>query len=298
MIWLFSALCGAAIHAVANFIDKYILEKEITDYKVIPIYTAIVSFAFGLIFWALAGYPLLSLRDGIIIVSTGIISAWALIFYFKALSVEETSTVIILFQMTPVITLILAFLLLKESVNATQFVGFLCVLTATTLISFKKKGARKTFSSAFFYIILFDLLQAISALLIKYTLNFNSFKTIVSWESLGLTLGGISIYLVIPSIRKSFHHSLRTIKKRVISIIALNDLLFIFGKLFFFFAFSKGTVSLVKVLESTQVFFGILYGALLNLTYPLIFKEKITRQTLTKKLIAGLLLLEGIILLS
>ncbi len=298
MIWLFSALFGAAIHAVANFIDKYILEKEISDYKIIPIYTAIVSFAFGLIFWSIAGFPLLSPRDGTIVLTTGIVSAWALLFYFKALSVEETSAVIILFQMTPVLTLILSFLVLNETISMSQFVGFLFVLTATTLISLKKNHAGKNFSTAFWYILLFDFLQAINTILIKYALNLNSFKAIASWESIGLSLGGMSIYLIIPPIRKAFHRSLRTIRKRVFSIIALNDLLFIIGKLFFFFSFSKGAVALVKILESTQVFFGIFYGILLNAAYPAIFKEKITRQSLTGKLIAALILLEGIILIS
>ena len=298
MIWLFSALFGAAIHAIANFIDKYILEKEISDYKAIPIYTAIVSLIFGLVFWSFTGFPLLSPRDGAIVLITGVLSAFALVFYFKALSVEETSTVIILFQMIPDITIILSFLLLKETITIIQFVGFLCVLTATTLISFKKSRTGKTFSPAFFYILLFDFIQAISAILVKYALNLNSFTTIVSWESVGLAFGGIIIYIFFSSIRKAFHHSIHTIRKRVVFIIAFNDVLFIAGKLFFFFGFSKGAVSLVKVLESTQVFFGILFGVLLNLAYPMIFKEKITRHKLLRKLIASLILIEGIILIS
>lgn len=298
MIWLFSALFGAAIHAVANFIDKYVLEKEIPDYKVLPIYTAIVSFVFGTIFWFIAGFPLLSLRDGLIVMTTGVLSAFGLVFYFKALTVEETSKVIILFQMTPVIVLILSFLFLRESITATQFIGFLLILTATTVISFKKNPAGKTFSSAFFYILLFDILTAISSILVKYAINLNSFKTIVAWESWGLALGGVMIYFLIPTIRKAFHQSLRIIRKRAIAILTLNDMFFIAGKLFFFFGFSTGTVALVKVLEGTQAFFGILYGWILNLAYPAIFKEKITRHALLNKLIASLLFLEGIILLS
>lgn len=298
MIWLFSALAGAAIHAVANFVDKYILEKEIPDYQALPIYTAIVSFVFGTIFWLIAGFPLLSLRDGAIVLTTGILSAFGLVFYFKALTVEETSRVIILFQMTPVIALALSFLFLKEAVTTTQFIGFLLILAATTLISFKKNPTDKTFSAGFFYILLFDFLQAIASILVKYTINLNSFKTIVAWESWGLALGGAIIYLLIPSLRKAFHQSLLKITKRAIGILTLNDMFFIAGKLFFFFGFSQGPVALVKVLEGTQTFFGILYGWLLHLAYPAIFKEKITRHALTNKLIAALLLLEGIILIS
>lgn len=297
-MWLLSAIAGAAIHATANFIDKYVLEKEVSDYRVIPIYTAIVSFVLGVVFWVATGRPFLAPRDTVIVLTTGVLSAFALVFYFKALTVEETSRVIILFQMTPVIALILSFLFLKESISPIQFIGFLFILAATTLISLKKNSAGKTFSSAFFYILLFDFLQAIAAILVKYAINLNSFKTIISWESLGLALGGTIIYLFIPSIRQAFHQSLKTIRKRIIGILVFNDMLFIAGNLFFFFAFSKGTVALVKVLEGSQTFFGIFYGWFLNSVYPAIFKEKITGQEIMKKLIAALLLIEGIILIS
>lgn len=297
-MWLFAALAGAAIHAVANFVDKYVLEKEIPDYKAVPIYTAIVSFIFGALFWMLTCFPLLSLRDSAIVLTTGVLSAFALVFYFKALTVEETSKVIILFQMTPVLTLILSFLFLKETISLVQFIGFLFVLGATTLVSLKENAAGRAFSAAFFYILIFDFLQATGSILVKYAINLNSFKKIVSWESWGLALGGVIIYLLIPSIRRAFRQSLRLIRKRAFGILAFNDLLFIAGKLFFFFGFATGTVTLVKVLEGTQTFFGVFYGWLLTLAFPLIFKETMTGQALQQKLIAALLLIEGIVLIS
>lgn len=179
-----------------------------------------------------------------------------------------------------------------------QFVGFFFILSASTIISIKKDVKGKTFSSAFFYILVFDLLHATASVLIKYTIYISSFKTIISWESLGLGIGGGLIYIFIPSMRKAFHKSLHTIRKKTIAILAFNDMLFIAGKLLLFLGFASGSVALVSVLEGTQVFFGILYGAILGAIYRNIFKEKISRRAIMAKLIAALLLFEGIVLIS
>lgn len=298
MIWFFAAIAGAATHAVANFIDKYVLEKQISDYKIVPIYTALVSLIVGSILWIVTGFPVLSLSDGLVVLITGALSTWALMLYFKALTIEETSNVIILFQMIPIITLIFSFLFLRETISFQQFIGFIFILSATVLVSIKKIGETRLFSRAFYYILMFDILSAATAILIKYTITTNSFGDVVAWESWGLALGGFSIYLLVPSIRKAFSKSVRTIRKRTIGILAFNDLLFIAGKLLFFFAFSLGSVALVKVLEGTQAFFGILYGLIFTSMYPSVFREKITKKAIVHKFIAVLLLFEGIILIS
>lgn len=63
MSWLFFALLAPAIDAVINFSDKYIIEKEVMDYRGLTIFSAIVGILMGTVFWIVNKYPLLGVRD-------------------------------------------------------------------------------------------------------------------------------------------------------------------------------------------------------------------------------------------
>ena len=114
MNWLFFALLAPAIYAVINFIDKYLLEKVIKDYRGMPIYTAISGLIVGTILWVINGFPLLPIKDGLLILLTGILSIFGFSFYFRALAEEQASKIVVLFQMTPVIVLILSLIAVKR----------------------------------------------------------------------------------------------------------------------------------------------------------------------------------------
>lgn len=298
MNWLFFAILSPALYAVVNFIDKYILEKEITDYKVLPVYTAIVSFFAGTIFWLAAGSPLLPAKDALIVILTGILTAWSLYLYFKVLAKEETSLVIFLFQLTPVFVLIFSFVFLRETISIKQQLGFFLVFTAVLIVSFKKTAKTPLSNSVFWLMILFDIISAFCAILIKYAVSANSFVKILSYESWGIFLGGLSICLFAPSIKKAFLKSLKTLRAKTIKILFINESLFVLAKALFFLAISLGPVALVSVLEGVQLFFGIAYGLILTFVFPKIFQEDISVKGLTVKITAALILFGGIVLIS
>src|SRR3989344_8973735 len=136
MDWLFYSLLAPAVYAVVVFIDKYILEKRVADYRGMPIYSSVVAGIFGALIWVVTGFPSLSFGDSLVVLFTGILTIFGLAFYFKALSKDEASKITILFQLTPIITLLLAFFLLNSEVSMTQLVGFFIILFSTISISF------------------------------------------------------------------------------------------------------------------------------------------------------------------
>src|SRR5690348_5887469 len=115
MNWLFFALLAPFVFAIVVDFDKYILEKHVSDYKGMPIYGSIVASIIGLILWVVTGFPTLLLKDAILIVLTGMLTIWASAIYFKALSSDEASKITILFQMAPILTLVMSFIFLKET---------------------------------------------------------------------------------------------------------------------------------------------------------------------------------------
>lgn len=298
MNWLFLALLAPAIYSIVNFIDKYVIESKVRDYRGMIIYGAITGFVVGTIFWLVVRRPILSLSDLLLVLSAGIISMISYYVYWIALSKNQTSLVIILFQMGAIFTLLFAFLFLKETISATQLVGFIFVIFAAVALSLKKKIEKFKLSSVFYLMLIVTFLQAIANVLIKFTIDKNSFVKIFPYESWGLAIGGLLLYLFIKSIREAFNESFFTAGKKVVPIMFGNELIFTTGDIVRFLAISLGPVALVNVIGGTRSFYGILYGVILTLIAPKIFKEDITKKGLFRKIIFSAILFFGILLIG
>ena len=102
--WLYLALLAPAVYTVVNFIDKYVVEHKVKDYRSMPIYGSLVGLVVGTLFWIAVGFPLLSFFDAVLVISTGVLTLFGYALYFNALSKSQTSYVIGLFQLIPLIT--------------------------------------------------------------------------------------------------------------------------------------------------------------------------------------------------
>jgi len=299
MNWLFFAILAPAVYSIVNFTDKYIVEREVIDYRGMPIYGTIMGLIFGTLFWIGSGFPIISTRDTLLVVFTGMLTIWGAALYFKAISDEAASKIIILFQMSPVLTLLLSFLFLKEVISLKQLLGFVLILTSAIGVSLKKQNKISDgfkLSSSFFLILLTDLMWATSNVIFKFVIDINSFSKVVAYESWGLGIGGLLLYLFFPRIRTAFLHSIKTVRKLALGVIFFNEGVFVVGKLLTFLAVSMGPVSLVSVIGSTQVFFGVFYGFVLAKIAPSTFEEDISRKGMLKKLLFATLIFFGIFL--
>jgi drug/metabolite transporter (DMT)-like permease len=138
---------------------------------------------------------------------------------------------------------------------------------------------------------------ASASVLIKFAINATSFSQILSYESWGIGIGGVVLYLLYPSIRNSFNKIIMTVKKKILGIMFVNEGVYVLSKSLSYYAYSIGPVALVSVVGSTQVFFGILFGWVLTLLYPHAFNEKIKREELLKKIVLAVVIVFGIILI-
>lgn len=299
MNWLLFALLAPALYALVVFIDKYVVSKEVKDYSCMPLYSAMTGLLSGTIVWFVTGRPLLPLPDVAIVLASGVLTALSFVFYFKAILDEDASTVNLFFQLGPIFMLVLAFFFLGEKLGIKQCVGFTIIFGAVFLASYTptKKGKSKI-SKALLYILIYDSLWAISAILIKFALHANTLSQLISYQNWGVALGGLGIFSFLPSIRISFLKSLRTIKKKVILLMMFNELLFIVARVVTYVAYSLGTVTLVGLLEGTQVFYGVFYGWILTLVFPKFFNEDITKKTLFRKATLAMILFLGIIFVT
>lgn len=298
MDWLFYALLAPAVYAVVVYIDKYILERQIKDYRGMPIYGGIAAPIFGVLLWFITGFPILDLQNTALILLTGVLTIFGAATYFKALSNDEASKITILFQLTPVIVLVMSYLFLREGISSIQLFGFLLILFATIGAEFNKGDFKIDWSSSLFLILVTDFFWASSFVLFKFVVGEYSFSEVVSFESFGMGIGGLILFTFVPSIRKAFLKTNKALAKKVLAFVFLNEGVFVLAKLCTFYAISLGSVALVEVVAGTQVFFAIFYGWILTRIAPKIFQEDISKKGLYQKLAMGSFVLLGLWLIN
>lgn len=298
MTWLVFALAAPAIYALINFIDKYLLERVIKDYRGMPMYTGISGLIVGTILWIINGFPLLKFSDALLVLSTGILSIWGFTAYYKALLEESTSKIIVLFQMTPIFTLILSTLFLNESITLVELLGFLLILFAAVNMSMTDAKGKFKLNRAFFLIILTDILIALAYVLFRFVVEGNSFAKVISFESWGIFIGAVILYLIFPGVRQGFKTNNSKVPVWGLGVVVLTESIYVGAKMLTYSAISLGSVALVSVLEGTQVFYGVLYGLLLTLIAPKVFKEDISKNGILRAVFFAALTFLGIWLLA
>lgn len=298
MNWIFLALFAPFIYAINVFIDKYLISSKIRDYRGLPIFGIFLSIAVVVIFSLILGSQIIFSGDSLLVILTGILTIWGFSLYLEALIKEETSLVIILLQLTPVMVLVLSNIILGETMTFKQMIGFGLLLVSSITASLKKEKSKLKLSRGLLFILLADLCWASTYILIKFTSQSFSFSSLIIYESIGVILGGIFLLLFFSQVRHAFLKIIKKVRKPVLGIIFFNEALYLGAKILTYFAVTMGPPVLISILGSTQIFYGILLGVMLTILSPKVFKEDISKRQLTKKGILGLMAFAGIMLVS
>lgn len=114
MPWYIFAAATPFFYSISVFIDKYLIEKRIKDPLALTALFALSSGILGIIIGIIVGFRNIGLFQTSLIMFGGMLLSFYLLPYYKAMQIEDASTVIPLFQFVPVITLILSAVFLKE----------------------------------------------------------------------------------------------------------------------------------------------------------------------------------------
>jgi drug/metabolite transporter (DMT)-like permease len=292
------ALLAQAIIASNLFIDKYILARAVHDYRAVPLYSASVALVTGSLLWIFTGLPRPPTVPLLLAMVSGGLTLWGAVLYYRVIATEEASSVIIQIQLLPVLTLLLSVLFLQERLSWVQLAGFALILAATLAASSEGTPVRWRPSRAYLTIMVATLCWAASNVLFKFVVERSSYPEVLAYETWGWFIAGMIVWLAAPDTRRAFHASVATISRSALSWVVVNELLFLGAKLLAFFAISLAPVSLVGVVGSTAVFFGVLYGVLLTHLFPRIFAEDISRNGLLKKAVLALVAFAGLLLIG
>lgn len=294
MNWIFLSLLAPLFWASSNFVDKYILGKYTKGIFDFVFFSTITSWIFFALIFLFAGTPELNIYS-LIPIATGMILIYSYGFYGKALEQGDTSSLVILFKLIPVITVILAFAFLGQTLSSNELLGFVIVLVGATIVSFEK--GKGVFIKGFEMILIAILMWSVMTLFIDYGLTKMSFWDYFMLDNLGSALAGLTMF-IIPSIRRQVIEGIKTATARKYIWFSWNNVLDFFGQMSIKKALAIApSAGLVTVVMQVQSFYAILIGILLTLFIPHIIKEDISASILIKKFVGAVIMFSGVYIL-
>ncbi len=294
MIWLLFAIIGAMTHGLANIIDNYFTNKLFKKIHVLVFYTTVINLLFLPIIILIQTPEIISLNLLPFFIILGLTDLTYLFPYYKALQSDDTSVVASLFSIGKVFVPVLAFLTIGEVLNLNQYIGFLIIIISSALLTLNNAG-KLAFNKSFFYMMLCSLILSIEAVIFKYILYEVSWSTAMVWSTV------FSLIVVIPFVlfgryRKNIKNQLGRFKGKS-HLFILEELLTFSGEAAIVYALVLAPVTLVKGIVSIQPLFVLLYAIIFGRYLPHMFREKIDKRNVIKKLTLFAFIIIGAILI-
>jgi len=296
MDWFMFAFFASLFWAVGVVIDKYVLTTHMQDpfsYQLLytitqapilllPMFTSI-SFVFP---WFVLG------------IVGGFGAYFGFILYFRAMVIEEASTVIALLYISPIFVLPLAYIFLEEILSLPSYIGVVFLVFGALFISYRKeKGKKPVISPALGLILASAVVWAGYEVLTKYVLNAIEYTSYLFWNFIGTAMIGLSLFCF-PKTRGSFISDIQKLSKTVHFWRIINTSLSFFAIVFYYIAVSGGPISLVAAALSLEPFFVYMLTITISLYVPKILKEETEKRVVTIKAFAIFLIVIGTWLIS
>lgn len=137
MDWFSLALIGTITTAVANIIDKYLLEKRIRNLYIPVIVDGLLAAVFVLALWFT--FPIQSISAELLFwnLVSGALFTYVLIFYFKAVQSDDVSRIIPLFNLLPLFVVVVSVIFFGYVFETIHYAGIILLFGGAWLASVK-----------------------------------------------------------------------------------------------------------------------------------------------------------------
>ncbi len=287
MLWLIFVLAAVLMLAIVNIINKHILSQELKDPRVaaaLPSVGIFVVLSLAAFYLGGASLPAWVVIAGFM---AGILDGVAAFFYYHAISKEDVSRVIPIIMISPVFTIIIAFILLSESFAFMNYAGMSLLIVGAFLVSLDIKK-KITVSHILLIAVASAFFWAMRDIVMKGASGFSAWDMLF-WVGFGrLIFGGLIFSYYHPHIMKK--------SKKGVHHLLLNGFLVGCGLLLYLTAISIADVSIVSsfgTLQGLFVFIGVL---LLSFFFPKFIHERHNRKSALLRLAAIIIITVGAIL--
>jgi uncharacterized membrane protein len=300
-MWLLFAFSGPVLWAASTHMDKYLVERYFkhSDTAVLMVFTAWIGLVMLPFIWvfdsAALTVPLVSI---LVMIVSGILYMWAILFYLRAIQSAEASVVAPLYQMSTLFTFALGYLILHETLTWGNGLGVVLVILGALVLSVDTSFHFRVMKlRILFLMMLATFVFALSIVIFKFFAVQEQFWSTTFWTYVGEALFGVGI-LAVPRYLKQFTTLLKTNTKALLAVNGVNELINLGGGLGVRFASLFAPVVIVSAISSTTTLFVFLFGILLTIFFPRLAHEDISRANLLQKGAAAVLVVVGVILIQ
>ena len=218
-------------------------------------------------------------------------------FYYKALEKNDASIVVVMFQLIPVFSYILALVFFKENLAIQQIIGSVIIILSAVLISldFEERNSKGKWF-ALILMALSSLLFATYFFLFDIGIRNSPYNACAFWLQIGLLALGL-ILMCIKSYRTTFIKAIKNNGRRYISLNVTNEVINLIANLLVNFANVTIPLALANVLNGLQGAFVFILGAIGVKALPKYFKEDTRKQAVIQKIGCIIMSIVGLIIM-
>lgn len=309
MVIMIGAVCFAILAsflwAITNHIDKFLIsgiDEAGKSIKTLMIFSTLIAGVALLPVWLavslLGGGVEISWFALVMMLLSAAVSALAIYFYFRALDQNDTSVVVIMFQMIPVFTYILVLIFFHEALTIQQMVGAVIIMSSAILVSwdFEANKGDKNRTKALIFMMLSSLCYAAYYVLFNAATRECSYGSCALFYQIGLILVGV-VLVSFRSFRKSFVFAVKHNGKKYVSLNITNEVINLGAVFLVNYAATIIPVALADILNGFQGAFVFILGVLGVKFLPKYFKEDLNRKVVLQKVACIMLSIIGLVVM-
>ncbi len=302
MSWIVVAISAYLLLAVANLLDKFLVDNVLKNSKAYAFIACVLGIVVFLAAPWFLEWPGLTLFFINLVV--GFIFAVALWLLYEALRRGEASRIIVFIGgITPVFSIILSIVFFKEHFTINQWAGIITLLVGVFIIALlpqsrsfmarffdKLKLVQEVKSGGLFIAFLSALAYALYFVGSKYTYIDQPFASAFMWARLGAGLF-VLLFLIKKVNRRAIINNFRkSSPNKNKFLVIFNQGLGSTGFILQNYAVFLGSVALVNALQGVQYAFLLIIGAVLAILSPRLLKESFSWRIILQKIIAVMII--------
>jgi len=276
--------------AIVFFIDKIVISKWTKNPFQALIVTGIFSLLAAGFVYFMGGVAQTSFNHILPCVLLGMVYMISFVFYFKSMQRSDVSKFISLAAVSNILILILAFILLKESLGLFQYFGVITI-TLGSMLMLVKGNEKLQWTSSLKNILIYVVMISLTSIAGKYLLGIVDYWTLFFYENIGMFIASLPIIFInLNGLKETVNEH----GKKVVMWILLSEILGSLSLILMLIAYSLGPVSLVNAFTSIKFIFVFIISLVLSLFLPQILKEDYSnRRDVMQKVLAMVLIAVG-----
>lgn len=271
-MWIVFAFGSAFFAGITAILAKCGIKKTNSDVATAIRTIVVLIFAFIMVLISGSANRIvdISTKTWIFLILSGITTGASWLCYFKALQLGDVNKVVPIDKSSTVLTIILAFIFLNESITLLKFVAIILIAVGTFLMIQKKKSENKAVpknKSWLIYALLSTLFASLTAILGKIGIDGVE-------SNLGTAIRTVVVLImawVVVFVTKN-QHSVKTVPKNELLFICLSGIATGASWLCYYKALQDGLASVVVPIDKLSILVSIAFSYI-------VFKENLSKKS-------------------